>query len=383
MSDGDLLSTKAGRHVPLMRPSETYLINPFNPLKLIAHRERVEKMLAGEPVFPVSVELDLSLKCNHACAWCSFDKFRLENWVDFPAPRVLSLLDELKECGVKSVTLTGGGEPLVHKSAGDVMLKLAALGLKWGLVTNGFNLRGELRELVARYATFCRVSLDAGTSETHQAIHAAPMPQFERILENIRQTVYIAKGRPGDPLTMGASFCCFDRNVSELPLAAKALHDAGANYIEVRPVYPTTWRGGGQDESALTRQGVAVATSQLNATRSVYRNTPFRVIGMIDRFEALEAFRHKDFYDACRITDLTTVISSDGQIYACCVHRGLPAFKGGSVLDAPFREVWLSQQRTAMRDAIDIDKCPRCRYVGLNSVIQSAVMNDGLHADFI
>lgn len=363
----------------LVKPLDSYQIHPFNALKLLTHTDRIRKMLAGEPVFPVSVEIDLSLKCNHACHWCSFDGWRQANWVDFPGPRVLSLLDELKACDVLSVTLTGGGEPLIHKSIADVMLKLTALGLKWGVVTNGFMLKGEVRELVARYATFCRVSLDAGTSETHQRIHAAPTPQYEGILHNMAETAKIADGR----LTLGASFCVFDSNADEIAMAARRLKDLGGNYLEVRPVYPTVWRGGRLGDNGVTDAGVEMAARSIDAARRQYQDANFRVIGLVERFDQMKSFRHKDYYDACRITDLSTVISADGEIYACCVHRGLDGFKGGNVLDAPFRDVWLGQQRREMVQSIDIDKCPRCRYVGLNSVIQSGVINDGLHADFI
>src|SRR5262245_40407885 len=88
------------------KPTDAYNLHPFNAMKLLAHRERVEAMLRGDAVFPISVELDLSLKCNHGCEWCSFDGWRQSNWINFPTARALTLIDELADCGVKSVTLT-------------------------------------------------------------------------------------------------------------------------------------------------------------------------------------------------------------------------------------------------------------------------------------
>lgn len=363
----------------------TYGVHPFNPMKLLAHSDRVRDMLAGKPVFPVSVELDLSLKCNHACSWCSFDGWRQANWINFPTPRVLSLIQELAECGVLSVTLTGGGEPLVHDAAVSVMESITRHSMAWGLVTNGFRLDGRRALEVAKHATFARVSLDAGTNETHRRIHAAPTDQFEQILANIAATVVLAKKyrEAPEPLTVGASFCVFDSNVREIAEAARRLKAIGANYLEVRPVYPTTWRGGRMDDQGITDANIPVARAEIDAARQMYEDGTFRVIGMVDRFDAMMSFSHRDFYDACRITELSTVISSDGQIYACCVHRGLEAFKGGSVLERPFRDVWLSEERRAMTASIDIGQCPKCRYVGLNSVIHGAVLQDGMHSKFI
>lgn len=359
------------------RPSRTYGLHPFNPLKLLAHANRASRLLAGEPVFPVSVELDLSLRCNHGCDWCSFDGWRQRNWVNFPTERALTLIDELAECGVRSITLTGGGEPLVHPDAGKVMQRIAARGLEWGLVTNGFLLRPDIRATIAASATFVRVSLDAGRTETHQRIHKAPAPQLGVILRQMNDLV-----REAPALTVGASFCVFDSNIDEIQTAALLLKAIGARYLEVRPVYPTTWRGGRQDDAGISDENIARAQAEIAEAKARYDDVRFSVIGMIDRFEAVQSFRHRDYYDACRITGLSTVISADGNLYACCVHRGLEPFKGGSVLNQPFRDVWLSEQRASMVAGIEIDKCPKCRYVGLNAVLQS-LQNDDLHQNFI
>ena len=376
--------TVASAPLTFRKTAETYALHPFNPLKLLAHSDRIRAMLDGERVFPVSVELDLSLICNHACAWCSFDEFRAKNPISLPTARVLTLIDELVECGVKSVTLTGGGEPLVHKSAVEIMRKLTSSGLSWGLVTNGSRLDGERADAVAAGATFCRVSLDAGLALTHQAIHKTPggtgdgVRQFDAILANIKRLRSLS-----ETLTIGASFCVFDCNIREILTAARLVKERGGNYLEVRPVYPTAWRGGRQDDAGISDENIDAAKMEISIARKALQDDTFQIIGMIDRFDAVRAFRHRDYYDRCRISALSTVISSDGEIYTCCVHRGLPQFKSGNVLQQPFREAWLGQQRRDVEDSIDIDKCPKCRYVGLNATIQGAFVHNGLHADFI
>jgi radical SAM protein with 4Fe4S-binding SPASM domain len=258
------------------------------------------------------------------------------------------------------------------------MKRLTARGLKWGVVTNGWNLKGEAANQIAKHATFVRVSLDAGTSPTHQRIHVAPMPQFETILTQMANVRHLS-----ERVTIGASFCVFDSNVDEIQIAASRLKAIGANYLEVRPIYPTTWRGGRQDDRGLSEQNVDAAKAILERARQAVQDDGFRIVGLIDRFNAVNGFHHADHYDKCRITNLSTVISADGEVYACCVHRGLEGFKGGSVLERPFADVWTGQQRREMEANIDIAKCPKCRYVGLNGVLAHAFMGDGLHRDFI
>lgn len=351
-------------------------ITPFTPLKLLKHSDRVERALAGEVTYPLSVEIDLSNVCNHRCPWCSYNGFRQENWVSLPGARALTLLEELAACGVRSVTFTGGGEPLVHQQAADIFQKAADVGLQFGVVTNGRRLEGAVVGVLARHATFVRVSLDAGTAQTHQLLHATATPEFDRILGNIR----VLRETAGDRLTIGASFCVFDVNYAEIGDAAALVKAAGGNYLEVRPVFPTEWRGGGFG-NPLTAETVDAARAALEAAKDAHDGHGFRVIGMIRRFE--QVFDKSKPYSACRIGPLTTVINADGFIYHCCIQRGMPAFRAGSVLEKPFTEVWWNAQHREMVAGIDVSKCPPCRYDGYNTLIEEAFLKDGLHAAFV
>jgi radical SAM protein with 4Fe4S-binding SPASM domain len=353
-------------------------LTPFTPMKLLRHAPKVEAMLRGEVVYPVSVELDLSNICNHGCPWCSFNGFRQENWQHFDTPRILSLLDELAAVGVQSVTFTGGGEPLVHAQAAEILTK-ASQFFEWGLVTNGRRMEGNLAALIAAHATFVRVSLDAGTTQTHQLLHATNMPEYTRILKNMAQVVALAKDRK-KPLTVGASFCVFDVNLHEIDKAAERVKATGANYLEVRPVFPTEWRGGGFG-NPLTGEHVEQAQKNLAAAKAKHDGDGFRVIGMIQRFE--QVMDRTKPYKSCHTGPLTTVINADGNIYHCCQQRGMPAFIAGSVLKAPFKDVWLNAQHRQMIADIDIIKCPPCRYDGFNQLIEQAFIGDALHGNFL
>lgn len=349
-------------------------ITPFLPYKLLKHSGRVESMLRGETTYPISVEIDLSNVCNHGCPWCSFNGFRQENWVHLPGGRALTLLQELRDVGVQSITFTGGGEPLVHTQAPDIFARATALGLQWGLVTNGRRLDGDRLDAITRGATFVRVSLDAGTAQSHQLLHATSMPEFERILSNMQ-----ALRRKAPALTIGASMCIFDVNRHEMALLARRVRDVGANYLEVRPVFATEWRGGGFS-NPLSAEMVQEAREALETAKTL-NTADFRVIGMIHRFDQVTD-RSKP-YEKCHIGPLTTVINADGYIYHCCIQRGMPAFRAGSVLNRPFTEVWMNAQQREMQASIDVSKCPPCRYDGYNRLIEEAYVKDGMHAAFV
>lgn len=365
-------------------------LTPFTALKLLRHAPRVEASLRGDVVYPISVEIDVSNTCPHDCPFCSFgtsksNGYRQQNWVTFPAPRMLTLLEELADCGVKSVTFTGGGEPLVHKQAAAIFEKATEQKLEWGLVTNGFLLRGSVAGVVAKNAKFVRVSLDAGSAETHHFTHGLPdgQYQFDRILENIRETRDLASASNRiDRLTIGASFCVMDQNWKEIYAAAKAVKDHGGDYLEVRPTFPTEWRNDGWGKALSPEHYEGLRVELLHA-RLHLEDAAFKIIGLSDRFENVFADVPIKDYAKCRIGDLTTVIGADGRGWHCCVQRGQNYFSYGSFLTQSFRSVWASRQRQDLIEGIDLGKCPRCRYDGLNRVIEQAFVRDGLHGAFV
>jgi MoaA/NifB/PqqE/SkfB family radical SAM enzyme len=354
-------------------------VTPFSPLKLLRHADRVEASLRGAVVFPISVELDLSNVCPHDCPFCSFGTsasggYRQQHWVRFDTDRALRLMGELAACGVQSVTFTGGGEPLAHPKAGDVFQEATRQGLAWGLVTNGQLLNRVAADLGG--ATFVRVSLDAGTPETHRFTHGLPEGRlvYDDILRNLR---YVRQAWPS--LTLGASFCMMDQNFKEVYKAAKDVRDAGANYLEVRPTFPTDWRGDGWGQALSDPEGAKV---EVEHARLHLNTDTFQVIGMTGRFDAVQA--HAKQYGQCRVGGLTTVIGADGRLWHCCVQRGQDAFAIGSVKDTPFREAWIAAQATRLQPAdIDVTQCPRCRYDGYNELIERAFLTDGMHAAFV
>lgn len=360
----------------------TGVVHPFNPAKLLFHRDKVELAARGDWTRgPIGVEWDLSNTCSHSCAFCSFGTteshgYRQQAWQHFPTTRALSLIPELAAAGVESVTFTGGGEPLNHPHAALILSNTHEAGIQFGLVTNGQLLHGPAFVTLAEHARFIRVSWDAGTAETHQLMHRTRMLQLDDIERAMADLIHAAKRRP-DPLVVGASFCVTDTNCHELPRAAARLLAIGADYLEVRPTYPTTWRGDGW-EATLTKQADALAA--MATAKELTAGTRLRVIGMVDRFASLEGYRKG--YDKCSIGPLTTVIAATGDLYHCCVQRGQAPFVLASVLDQSFDAAWLEARDRNLRERIEVHSCPRCRYDSYNEIL-AGLPADAFHAAFV
>jgi MoaA/NifB/PqqE/SkfB family radical SAM enzyme len=362
------------------------LVSPFNPAKLLWHADKIALMQAGIPnTAPVSLEWDLSNTCPHDCPFCSFGTsesqgYRQQHWQTFPTDRAKTLIPELAAAGLRTITFTGGGEPLMHPAAHELMAQVSRTSIEWGLVTNGFLLRGQVALEVASHARFVRVSLDAGTQATHNLVHRPKSPQFELILENLAELVARARLERldlGVPLVVGASFCVMDANVHELLTLVRRLSDIGVDYLEVRPTYPTEWRGDGWP-GGLT--DIAAARAELAKAQEYAGDGPFRVLGMVDRFDALES--PEKGYSRCQIGPLTTVLGADGRLWHCCVQRGQDDFALGSVLDTTWARAWFDAQAKHLADTINVSRCPRCRYDNYNRLL-AGVPGDAMHVNFV
>lgn len=176
-------------------------------LRVLQDRPRAQAWLSGQwaGLRPVTVELWPSLSCNARCPSCPYRRSGARDQADEQdVPMVLSsglaarLPAELAAAGVRSVMLTGGGEPLLSPSLPLLVRRLAAAGLAWGLFTNGALLDVPTAAGLARHGPrWVRVSLDAGTARDHRAIYG-PGIDFEDVVENL-----VAVGRAWPTLSTG------------------------------------------------------------------------------------------------------------------------------------------------------------------------------------
>ena len=134
---------------------------------------------------PFVVELDPTSRCNLACPDCISGE--LLNKDEIPSDRLLQLTDEMIDVGVRAVILIGGGEPMMHPSIGEVIRRLGEAGVKIGITTNGLFLKKHL-EVTAEYASWVRVSMDAGTSQTFARVRPSKVGKslFDTAIRNMR-----------------------------------------------------------------------------------------------------------------------------------------------------------------------------------------------------
>lgn len=214
-------------------------------------RDRGEADPPAPRLGPLSVNLDLTTACNYACDHC-IDFGALNTGRAHDDDRLRQSLATLADRGLGSVILIGGGEPTVHPRFREIVRFIKELELDVAIVTNGSR-NERILDVVDGFTErdWIRLSLDAGTDATFQAMHR---PKKAITLEAICAGIPPLKAANPRP-RIGFSFViCWDGafgesgaplvdNVDEIPAAARLARDHAFDYISFKPVLVRTDEG--------------------------------------------------------------------------------------------------------------------------------------------
>lgn len=293
--------------------------------KVYLYTNEILALQSGKDIPPVTCEIDLSNRCMLNCSFCMYTKYREDESTDLDFDVYSMLLKDLKRIGTKSVTFTGGGEPLIHPKATEMIDMAQRDGFNTGLITNGVLLHTIPQELLQNFF-FIRVSLDAASSETYLKVKGKNL--YDRVVVNIDSLVsnfqYLSCPTP----KIGISYVVSKDNCKEISKAKKLADTLEVDYIQFKPA----WKNG-----------------------NIYEDLPIRYdtnMFVTKRYRATDTL-------PCLIAGLVGIVGANGKLYYCCQHRGNGYYELGDLRIAPFEEIW--KIRSEVKPTID--KCPQCRYM--------------------
>lgn len=349
----------------------------LSPFKAVNHMERILAYGLGETTYPVHVEVHPTTRCNHRCKRCAAvipkipGRKRLElaytRDTDIPLPRLLGIMEELKECGVRAITLCGGGEPLVYQGIVEVISHILDLGMALGVITNlNVELGPTLLRLLSR-AVFIRVSLDAADENTYRLLHR---PQdggnLERVLKNVRN---LAGAGPD----IGLNYLVQWENYRDIERAAALAADLGVTYIRFTPAHTM------QEGREYLPIWDEIASQFEKAKR--YEAQGLTVLGAVERFRNMVENR-KD-YASCIYHEFHPILGADLNLYPCCVLNYFKGFEMVNLAETTFPEAWNHPQRKRFSASLDPSLCPPCWFDAQNRLMNYMVLEEKKHADFL
>lgn len=330
----------------------------FGSNKLLRHLDRLGAYQRGEHFAPVTMEMDLTDRCNHACPECAGGRQGGElSWEEAE-----DYLRQMAEFGVRAVTFTGGGEPTLHPRLDKLLASAHEKGLDAALITNGSRMTKDLAETVAKCCVWCRVSIDGATPEQFRLTHGVGEKMFDAAWKAV-QLLAEARDAANSQLTVGIGYLVDERTKPGMFSAAVKARNTGANYIQFRPFHwhPTPIA----DILPVLRQ---------------FETDRFRVLSSSQKYDRP---RNGRGYTTCHGSYFCGVIQANAELALCCHYRGMPEYSLGSLRQATFADLWNGPRRKQILDRLDVNTClPLCRLDSINLLLEDAV-TEKEHKNFL
>ncbi len=306
---------------------------------------------------PLIIELDTTEACDLACPGCiSEDIMKTNN--RFSDQRLMQMAEEFVDAGVKGVILIGGGEPLAHPRVGDFMQFLGEHDIHIGITTNGTFIHKYL-DIIARYSSWTRVSMDAASNRTFQILRPSKggKSKFDQIVENMRQLARVKTGKLGYSYLIqtpkdGEGIIA---NIDEIYDAAKLARDIGCDYFEVKPTYQFR----DDVEHALMVHDphlMQQAREEIERLDELVTDS-FSVMKAINLDYSLAGKQAEQFkdYHTCPMTELRTLICPSGA-FVCPYWRGKKHMQIGDMNKMSLQAMWHGDQRKQVQQRLDPSK---------------------------
>ncbi len=351
--------------------------NPYSGIKVFGHPERLMKAQRGERTAPVYVRIKPTNRCNQNCYYCRYknpylaqDQYSPDD--EIPHSKILEIIRDFKEIGVKAVTFSGGGEPLLYPHIEDAMQEVYNSGIDLAIITNGALLNGKKADLLS-HAKWVRISLESGTRETYAKIRGIRPESFEVLCDNIRHFARIKDAE----CELGVNYVVGPENHQEVYQAGKLLKALGVNHIK----YTALISSHVDNMHAPFKEDVI---RQIHKLSDEEASPGFKVINMYESdFKQRSVFGRN--YDFCAVKDFVTVIAANSKIYYCQDKAYLSGGELGDISKKSFKEVWFSDEVTEKMSKFNPrEECRHhCVYDDRNSLLNAFYGLDKNHINFI
>jgi MoaA/NifB/PqqE/SkfB family radical SAM enzyme len=299
--------------------------------KIYHHPDRLIAYKEGGIVYPITVEIHLTNRCNIKCGYCVFND--RHNNLEMSYSEALSVIDRLYNMHVKAIGFSGGGEPTVYKDLLDIVLYTKSMGMDVGLITNGVEFDVRLLD----YLTWVRFSLDASDASMYTKIKG--VNKYFRVVKNIRDAIAY-KRNMNLPVTIGIHTVVTEDNVNHIYDIAKIADTLGADYFQYRPLE----RGNTLEKPEIPRN---------------------LSISIMDTDYKWKEGKDTTPYTSCLGADFIGAIGVDLNYYMCSVHTYDKTASYGNILEDN-----IIVNRGRVQREFDYSRCPAgCRGAIINKCL--------------
>ncbi|WP_026841179.1 radical SAM protein [Citrifermentans bremense] len=313
----------------------------YTDKKIFHYTDKIDSLPreTGRILPPLHIRIKPTNACNHNCSYCAYrsDDLQLGKDMDvrdsIPREKMMEILDDVIEMGVKAVTFSGGGEPFCYPHLLDCVKKLAASPVKFASLTNGARLTGEVAEVFAHHATWLRVSMDGWDDKSYMEYRRCPDGEFSRIVENMRSFKKMS-----NHCYLGVSLIVDRKNAAHVYDTISCMKDIGVDSVKISPCVVSNL---GSENDAYHGTIFDSVKEQAQEALSTLAGEGFEVF---DSYHALDEKFAKE-YQWCPYLQVLTVIGADQKVYSC-QDKAYNLAEGliGSIESRRFKDFWFTDK---------------------------------------
>ena len=301
-------------------------MNRFNPqYKLLKHYTHLYKFLNQEHIYPILVEISPTNICNAKCSFCFYVGKHTKEEIEFVSLK--NTLKEFKECGIKAINWTGGGEPTIYSKFREATEYANELNLEQGLFTNAYN----PTQVNPSLFKWTRISIT---------------PRYFFFAQTLTEW--------SDYTTVGVCMSVTPETIGAVKLMCQLSSRYGADYFQIRPAL-----------ASPNKQQSNLKFKDFEHLKE-YESENFKVELSPYKFETYIQPRS---YTKCYGCYFCPSLIYNGDITTCNYHFEEESFTLGNIYQDNFKTIWNSARTKEILDSLENDKLKNCQICCKNDQI--------------
>jgi len=309
----------------------------YSKFKILYHPEKLKALKEGKVTAPIHVRIKPTNRCDHACFSCAYDYEwsgihpQMSKYDEIPFGKMDEILSDFSKMGVKAITYSGGGEPLIYSHITSALEQTLNYGIDFAMNTNGQNLNGKKAEFLSD-ASWLRISANAVDEKTFSILRRRPPRLFYDLMSNISNFAKIKSNF----CSLGINYVVHKENVKDIYDAIKLFKDMGVDNIKFTPVWGPRFFDYHKDIRFT-------AEEQIKRARQDFQDLSFKIYDTYEQDFALTA-NSKRTYDKCYNMQVMPAIGADCGLYVCFSKAYDRQGLIGSLKNQSFKGLWFSKK---------------------------------------
>ena len=354
--------------------------NVYSQVKMFHFGEKLHNLKNGEVTPPIHIRLKPINACNHRCFYCCYrnpnlllnQRFNEKDMI--PRAKMQEIVQDIAAGGVKAVTFTGGGEPLIYPHISEAVEALINNDVKVAVLTNGSRLKGDVAGPLADGASWVRISIDAADRDTFSQSRGVGPQEFDGILSNIEN---FARHKHPD-CELGINFIVTQLNVGKVFTFIKLMKDRGVDHVKVSECVVSI---DGRRNNQYHADYFDTVKTQIEKAQQELTGDGFEVIDKFHNFEE----EYQKHYRRCPFINFINVVAADLNAYSCQDKAYTDSGLLGSIEKRSLRELWNSDEYATRLAALNPSRLcgHHCVQHWKNLMLLDFLDTDERHLEFV